>query len=293
MTSETGSDDTTGEVPSGDKLQKLLADAGLGSRREMERWISAGRITVNGDAAHLGQRVGDEDRISVDGKPLRRKSGATESRVLLYNKPVGEVCTRKDPEGRRTIFESLPAPGKGRWISIGRLDIGTGGLLLLTTDGELANRMMHPSTGLDREYAARVNGLLTDEQSQQLLEGVVDEGEKLAFSDIQYFDGRGTNHWYHVALTEGRNREIRRLFESCGLMVSRLKRVRFGPVVLPSRLARGRYESLSEEDTRGLYRLLKLRPPKRQVPDKKQRKGEARKREKQASVLIPYPEISG
>ncbi len=292
-TPDTDTDDVTEAGPAGEKLQKLLADVGFGSRREMERWISAGRVAVNDSPAHLGQRVGEGDRISVDGKPLRRKGGATESRVLLYNKPVGEVCTRKDPEGRRTIFESLPAPGKGRWISIGRLDIGTGGLLLLTTDGELANRMMHPSTGLDREYAVRVNGLLTDEQSQQLLEGIVDDGESLAFSDIQYFDGRGTNHWYHVVLTEGRNREIRRLFESCGFMVSRLKRVRFGPVVLPSRLPRGRHEALSHEDVRALYKLLKLPAPKRQTPDKRQRKGEARKREKQASVLIPYPDVSG
>lgn len=276
----------------GTKLHKLLADAGLGSRREMERWISAGRVAVNDEPAHLGQRVAEADQIAVDGKPLRRTISAAGVRVLLYNKPEGEVCTRKDPEGRRTIFDSLPAPGKGRWISIGRLDIATGGLLLLTTDGALANRMMHPSTGLDREYAVRVNGLLTDEQRQQLIAGIVDDGETLAFSDIRYFDGRGTNHWYHVVLTEGRNREIRRLFESCGLMVSRLKRVRFGPVVLPSRLARGRHEMLSDEDTSALYRLLKLpAPKKRQGQDKRQRKGESGKRD--GSVLIPYPEIPG
>lgn len=279
--------------PGGEKLQKILAEAGLGSRREMERWINAGRITVNGEAAHLGQRVNGDDRIVVDGKPLRRSKIAVPTRVLLYNKPEGEVCTRSDPEGRRTIFDRLPEAGKGRWISIGRLDIATSGLLLLTTDGALANRMMHPSTGLDREYAVRINGLLTDEQTQQLRDGIVDEGEKLAFSDIRYFDGRGTNHWYHVVLTEGRNREIRRLFESCGLMVSRLKRVRFGPVVLPSRLARGKYETLSDQDSRLLYKLLRLPTPERQRPDGRQRKGEARRAAKQSSVLIPYPEIPG
>jgi 23S rRNA pseudouridine2605 synthase len=283
--------------PSGEKLQKVLADTGLGSRREMERWIDAGRITVNDQPAHLGQRVTADDRIVLDGKPLRNRSprktrGSNDARVLLYNKPLGEVCTRRDPEGRKTIFDSLPELGSGRWISIGRLDIATSGLLLLTTDGALANRMMHPSTGLDREYAVRVNGLLSDEQRQALMDGIEDDGERLAFSDIQYYDGRGTNHWYHVVLVEGKNREIRRLFESCGLMVSRLKRVRFGPVVLPSRLARGQYETLSEADTRSLYRLLKLPVPEMKG-DRRKRQAAAGSAGKQSSVLIPYPEIDG
>ena len=281
--------------PAGEKLQKVLAEAGLGSRREMERWISARRVTVYDAAAHLGQRVGPQARIAVDGKPLRHRGRkgpgqSAEARVLLYNKPVGEVCTRKDPEGRRTIFENLPDLGSGRWISIGRLDIATSGLLLLTTDGTLANRMMHPSTGLDREYAVRVNGTLSDEQCEQLVAGIEDEGERLAFSDIQYYDGRGTNHWYHVVLMEGKNREIRRLFESCGLMVSRLKRVRFGPVVLPSRLARGRFETLSDPDVRALYALLKLPAPTLRG-DRRRKTGAERQAEKKATVLIPYPEI--
>lgn len=246
----------------------------------MERWISAGRVKVNGEPAHLGQRVGAADRVLVDGKSIRRKS-YTRPRVLLYNKPVGEVCTRRDPEGRRTVFDRLPDIGKGRWISIGRLDIATGGLLLLTNDGALANRMMHPSTGLDREYAVRINGVLSEEQEASLVEGIVDEGERLAFSDLQHYDGRGTNHWYHVVLMEGKNREIRRLFEHCGVMVSRLKRVRFGPVVLPSRLARGRYEDLSDDDMAGLYKLLGL-PLEHRSPQRKSRK---------QSVLIPYPEL--
>ncbi len=281
--------------PLGDKLQKVLAEAGLGSRREMERWIKNGRVVVNGEPAHLGQRVGPDARIAVDGKSLkpRTRKGVEQGaapRVLLYNKPVGEVCTRKDPEGRKTIFDNLPELGSGRWISIGRLDIATGGLLLLSTDGTLANRMMHPSTGLDREYAVRVNGMLSDEQCQALMSGIEDEGELLAFSDIQYYNGRGTNHWYHVVLMEGKNREIRRLFESCGLMVSRLKRVRFGPVVLPSRLARGRYEDLSEHDTRELYRILKLPEPAFRG-DRRKRTSAEREAEKRGSVLIPYPEI--
>ena len=311
MIEDNGSDqaetdaDTASGGPVGDKLQKVLAEAGLGSRREMERWISAGRVVVNDEPAHLGQRVGADDRIAVDGKPLRTRSRGkggksaapgADARVLLYNKPVGEVSTRKDPEGRKTIFDNLPELGSGRWISIGRLDIATGGLLLLTTDGTLANRMMHPSTGLDREYAVRVNGTLTDEQCEMLVTGIEDEGELLAFSDIQYYNGRGTNHWYHVVLMEGKNREIRRLFESCGLMVSRLKRVRFGPVVLPSRLARGRFETLSEHDTRELYKLLKLPEPvlrgdRRKRTSAGRQTSAERQAEKKATVLIPYPEI--
>ncbi|HEY5647342.1 MAG TPA: pseudouridine synthase, partial [Pseudomonadales bacterium] len=235
----------------GEKLQKVLADLGLGSRREMERWIGDGRVTVGGEPAHIGQRVAPEDDIAVDGKPVRRRrSASVPARVLLYNKPEGEVCTRSDPEGRPTVFERLPAAGGGRWISIGRLDIATSGLLLLTNDGALANRMMHPSTGLDREYAVRVNGVLSELQRQKLLDGIEDEGELLSFSDIQYYNGRGTNHWYHVVLLEGKNREIRRLFEASHLAVSRLKRVRFGPVVLPSRVTRGRWEEMSEGDVR-------------------------------------------
>jgi len=218
-----------------------------------------------------------------------RRHSDKHARILLYNKPEGEVCTRKDPEGRPTVFRHLPDPGKGRWISIGRLDITTSGLLLLTNDGALANRMMHPSSGLDREYAVRVNGVLSDAERQQLQDGIIDEGEKLAFSDIRYFDGRGTNHWYHVVLLEGKNREIRRLFEHCGLMVSRLKRVRFGPVVLPSRLARGQFEELSEEDARALYRLLQV--PRGQRSPRRNQTRRAKEKEKKNSVLIPYPKL--
>jgi 23S rRNA pseudouridine2605 synthase len=246
----------------------------------MERWIAGGRVRVNDSVAHVGQRVSADDRILVDDKPLRRQT-AGRQRVLVYNKPVGEVCTRSDPEGRPTVFDRLPPAGHGRWISIGRLDIATSGLLLLTNDGALANRMMHPSTGLDREYAVRVNGLLTDEQLTELVTGIEDEGELLAFSDIQHYDGRGTNHWYHVVLMEGRNREIRRLFEHCGLMVSRLKRVRFGPVVLPSRLARGRFEALGEDDMASLYGILRLPYEGRPLHRKSRRD----------SMLIPYPEL--
>lgn len=265
-----------------EKLQKVLAESGRGSRREMEKWISAGRIEVNDDTAHLGQRVGPEDRIRVDGKPLPRKVSAA-SRVILYNKPAGMVCTRRDPAGRPTVFDALPAIKQGRWISVGRLDIATTGCLLLTTDGELANRMMHPSTGLDREYAVRINGTLTPTQLEQVTTGVPSEGEMLSFSDIRYYDGSGTNHWYHVVLLEGRNREIRRLFAAFGLSVSRLKRVRFGPVLLPSRLLRGRLSELSSADVHKLKKILKL--PSRK-PKGKQKHGA-----KTPSVLIAYPEL--
>ena len=231
------------------KLQKMLAEQGYGSRREMEKWIEAGRVEVNGETAHLGQRVSAADKISIDGRAIGRKPRRA-ARVLIYNKPAGVVCTRRDPEGRPTVFDKLPELSKGRWISVGRLDIASSGLLLLTSDGALANRMMHPSTGLDREYAVRVNGMLSDDEIEQVKAGIVDDGEQLRFSDIQHYAGSGSNHWYHVVLMEGRNREIRRVFDHLDHAVSRLKRVRFGPVVLPSRLSRGKCAELSRDDVR-------------------------------------------
>lgn len=267
-----------------EKLQKHLAALAYGSRREMERWIAAGKVEVNGERAHLGQRVGPSDRIKIDGKPVTGKP-TDRSRVLIYNKPAGIICTRHDPEGRPTVFDDLPNLRRGRWISVGRLDVQTSGLLVVTNDGALADRMMRPATGLDREYAVRVNGRLSDADMRGLIAGVRVDGELLKFSDLRYFNGRGTNHWYHAVLMEGRNREIRRLFESAGLIVSRLKRVRFGPLVLPSILARGRVAELEYEDLKGLYQLLKLplnvKPPARD------------KRRKSKSFLLPYPELPG
>jgi 23S rRNA pseudouridine2605 synthase len=267
-----------------EKLQKVLADLGYGSRRELEQWIAAGRVTVNNMPAHVGQRVGASDRIRVDGQPVRttRPEGV---RVLALNKPAGVICTRRDPEGRATVFDDLPPLVRGRWISIGRLDVQTTGLLLLTNDGALAHRMMHPSTGLDREYAVRLRGRLSDEEIAALREGVIVDGERLAFSDIAYYDGSGTNHWYHVALMEGRNREVRRLFEAVGITVSRLKRVRFGPVVLPSFLRSGRRTELSADDVRALYEVLGL--PRPAVA----RERHARDRGAR-SLLIPYPKLA-
>lgn len=275
---------TDAEAKTPIKLQKALAEQGLGSRREMEKWIEAGRVEVNGEVAHLGQRVVPEDKLRVDGRSLGRGAGHS-PRVLLYNKPAGVVCTRRDPDGRPTVFEKLPELNRGRWISIGRLDIASSGLLLLTNDGALANLMMHPSTGLDREYAVRINGQLSEEDIARALAGVEDEGERLAFSDIQHYAGSGTNHWYHVALLEGKNREIRRLFAQLGYSVSRLKRVRFGPIVLPSRLSRGRSAELEPDDLKALYKLLKLPAPK--APARRQSRGKP-----PPTVLIPYPELS-
>ena len=271
------------------KLQKFLADAGFGSRRQLEGWISAGRIEVNGEPATLGDRVTGAERIVVDGKPLnpRGRSARRYPRILLLNKAEGVICTRRDPEGRKTVFTDLPVLKQGRWISIGRLDIATTGLLLLTNDGELAHRMMHPSTGLDREYAVRTDVVLEDEQLEQLKAGVDCDGERLRFADIRYFDGRGANHWYHVVLLEGRNHEVRRLFASAGAEVRRLKRVRYGPVLLPSWLRRGQRFELNNADVSALYALLGMRadlPAERRSTHKSDRRD--------FSVLIPYPEVT-
>ncbi len=265
----------------------MLAELGLGSRRQMERWIASGRVTVNGNPAHTGQRVGPSDLLAVDGNPVQGAptSGA---RVLVLNKRAGVICTRHDPEGRSTVFDDLPPLRGGRWISVGRLDVQTSGLLLVTNDGALAHKMMHPSTGLDREYAVRVGGRLDDEALARLREGVVVDGEMLRFSDVQYYNGSGTNHWYHVVLLEGRNREVRRLFECVGLSVSRLKRVRYGPVMLPSTLRIGRYRELGEEDLKVLYRLLRL-PLVLPKPTRRPRRESAAKPEQ--SLLLPYPEL--
>lgn len=272
------------------KLQKFLADAGFGSRRELERWIAAGRVEVNGAKATTGDRVFGNERISVDGKPIggRGRQDHSHPRVLLLNKAEGVICTRRDPEGRKTVFADVPNLRTGRWISIGRLDVATTGLLLLCNDGELAHRMMHPSTGLDREYAVRTDVVLDEDQLSALKAGVESDGEVLRFADIRYFDGRGANHWYHVVLLEGRNHEVRRLFASVGAEVGRLKRVRYGPVVLPSWLRRGQRFELNNRDISSLYATLgmKVELP----PEKPNRRGD-RRNLADRSVLIPYPEL--
>jgi 23S rRNA pseudouridine2605 synthase len=254
----------SGSRSPGEKLQKVLARSGLGSRREMERWIEQGRVKIDGRPASLGDRVAATARILVDGKPLAAPPAA-ETRCILYHKPVGEVCTRKDPQGRRTVFDNLPRLKSGRWISIGRLDFNTSGLLLFTTDGELANALMHPSANIEREYMVRVMGRVDEEIIQRLVEGVMLEDGMARFTDVQDGGGDGINHWFYVVLMEGRNREVRRLWESQGLTVSRLKRVRYGDVFIPSRVKAGQWVELEPKEIKSLYRAaaLELKPVRR------------------------------
>lgn len=239
-------DTVTNEGP--ERVQKLLSRAGIGSRREIEGWMETGRLTVNGEAAAPGQKATADDRFELDEKRLEVAAAAgTVRRVLIYNKPEGEVTTRKDPEGRPTVFDRLPRLKDNRWVSIGRLDINTTGLVLFTTDGELANRLMHPSSQIDREYAVRVFGEVDDAMVERLMAGVLLEDGMAKFSDLSPAGGSGINRWFHVTLLEGRNREVRRLWESQGVRVSRLKRVRYGPIFLPSRLTLGKWEELDQK----------------------------------------------
>jgi 23S rRNA pseudouridine2605 synthase len=236
-----------------DKLHKVLANQGLGSRREIETWIADARIKVNGKIAQLGDRVSGQEKIEIDGRLIRvRLSEEDETRVIVYHKPEGEVCTRKDEEGRKTVFENLPKLRGKRWVLVGRLDINTSGLLLLTTDGALANRLMHPSSAFEREYAVRILGEVTDEVRHRLLKGVMLEDGMASFQSITLVGGEGANRWYHVVVSEGRNRLVRRLWESQGLVVSRLMRVRYGSVTLPKGLARGKHKELTPEQIRDI-----------------------------------------
>ncbi len=233
----------------GERLQKVLANAGFGSRREIERQIEAGEVSVNGATAKLGDRVTPEDTIYIG----RTKVGAwrlkkQEAQVILYNKPEGELVTRDDPGGRPTVFSRLPKLVGSRWIAVGRLDLNTSGLMIFTTDGELANKLMHPSQQIEREYAVRVNGEVTEDKLQQLVNGVELDDGFARFEDIVESGGEGRNRWFHVVIMEGRNREVRRLWESVDLKVNRLKRVRFGPLFLDSSVAAGRYRELTQQE---------------------------------------------
>lgn len=235
------------ELAQSDKLHKVLADAGIGSRRDMEEMIIAGRVSVNGEPAHIGQRILASDQVRVNGKPLTRKAPGRAPRVLLYHKPVGEIVTQEDPGARPTVFEKLPKVSGGRWVAVGRLDLNSEGLLLFTTSGELANRLMHPRYEVEREYAARVLGELTDELRQKLLDGVSLQDGAAKFLRVDEAGGEGANRWYRVVIGEGRNREVRRIFESVGLTVSRLIRIRYGAIQLPRALVRSRYQELAPE----------------------------------------------
>ncbi len=241
-----------------EKIQKVLANAGLGSRRQIEGWLSEGRIVVNGSPAKLGDRMTIDDRVWVDGREVQLvKSLYKKTRVILYHKPEGEMCTRSDPEGRPTVFDHLPLLRNGRWISIGRLDFNTSGVLLLTNDGELANQLMHPSAEIEREYAVRVQGEVTPAMLKLFKKGVRLEDGMAHFESVIDAGGEGTNHWYHVIVREGRNRLVRRLWETQDVTVSRLIRIRFGAIELPRSVRRGKWVDLTLDELTALKSQLK------------------------------------
>ncbi|AOX99337.1 23S rRNA pseudouridine(2605) synthase RluB [Jeongeupia sp. USM3] len=242
-----------------ERLQKALAFSGIGSRRDMEELIAAGRVSVNGKIAELGAKVGQGDDVRIDGKRVTMRWQDRLARVVLYHKQEGELVTRDDPQGRLTVFERLPRLSSSKWVAVGRLDFNTSGLLIFTTSGDLANRMTHPSFEMEREYAVRVLGELTDEQVAQLRKGIELDDGPAKFTHIEAQGGEGMNHWYRVVLKEGRNREVRRMFEHFGLTVSRLMRVRFGALTLPGRLKRGQFYELSETEVLAVMKWAGLK----------------------------------
>jgi 23S rRNA pseudouridine2605 synthase len=272
------------------KLHKVLAQAGVGSRRDLEEMIAAGRVAVNGQPAHTGQRISFGDRVAVDGKPVKVRIAPLPARVLAYHKPAGEVVTHDDPQQRPTVFRRLPRLPQGKWLSVGRLDINTEGLLLFTNSGELANQLMHPRFGVEREYAVRSLGVLTEEQRQRLLDGVEIDGQRCAFKDIADGGGEGVNHWYRVVITEGRNREVRKLFDAVGHAVSRLIRIRYGSVVLPRGLRRGVWVDLGDEAVRQLRRLTHTPSPEQDAEgSRRNRRGGRRGRGEARADAPPAP----
>lgn len=277
-----------------EKLQKILARTGLGSRRELETWIANGRVSMNGKVATLGDRAEPDDTIRVDGRIIRVKAEEDiVRRVIIYHKPAGEVCSRNDPEGRPTVFDNLPRLQGMRWVQVGRLDINTTGLMLFTTDGELAHRLMHPSNGFVREYAVRVHGELTNEKRRALIEGVLLEDGVSRFESVEDAGGaeEGANRWYKVSLTGGKYHEVRRLFQSQDLEVARLMRIRFGDLRLPSSLRTGRWQELTPEEIKpltdrvdlkgkkytGLYGRARLRHQRGSTPPRKPRRNPYRR----------------
>lgn len=240
-----------------EKIQKILANAGLASRRQIENWLREGRISVDGAIAKLGDRITTDAKVRVDGREIKLiKSTSQKTRVLLYHKPEGEICSRSDPENRPTIFDRLPLLRNGRWISVGRLDFNTSGVLLLTNDGELAHKLMHPSQEIEREYAVRIQGQVSPNMIKTLKEGVLIDDQPAHFEQIIDAGGEGSNHWYHVMVKEGRNRIVRKLWESQGLLVSRLIRIRFGCITLPRMLRRGRWAELERDDIDQIKNML-------------------------------------
>lgn len=254
-----------------ERLHKLLAQSGIGSRREMEALIAAGRVNVNGETAQTGQSASPGDRIKVNGKLVHLKFSNRLPRVIIYHKPEGEIVSRDDPEHRPNVFTALPKMSGGRWVAVGRLDFNTSGLLLFTTSGDLANRLMHPRYQLVREYAVRVLGEISIEARARLLEGIELDDGTAQFATFQDVGGDGANHWYRVSLFEGRNREVRRMFEAVGVVVSRLMRVRYGPFVLPPTLKRGKVLEIGDADVQKLLADFDMEDPSPGRPLRKPR----------------------
>ena len=266
------------------KLHKVLAQSGLGSRIEMERLIAHGQVSVNQEPAHVGQRVQFGDQIKVNGKLVKVRIAPPAPRVIAYHKPAGEVVTHDDPQNRPTVFRRLPRLYQGKWQSVGRLDLNTEGLLLLTSSGELANQLMHPRFGLEREYAVRSLGKLSNEQKQRLLDGITLEDGLAQFGSIEEGGGEGSNCWYRVTISEGRNREVRRMFEAVGHAVSRLIRIRYGAMVLPRGLKRGAFVELREYDIRALMQAAGAKAPLQSGPSQDNRAERANSRRRGNSV---------
>lgn len=282
------------------RLHKLLALAGFGSRRDMEKLIEAGRVSVNGQLAHVGAAVTEQDVVRVDGRPVRLSFEPELPQVLLYHKPEGELVSTDDPEGRATVFSKLPRIKQGKWIAIGRLDMNTSGLLIFTSSGELANRFMHPRYEVEREYAVRILGELTEGQLLQLTQGIELEDGVANFESIYPTGGEGANKWYQVVIKEGRNREVRRMFEALHLPVSRLMRVRFGPIALPSRVKRGQMLKLEQKEVVKLLEWAELPVPKKPLKQLSPREKDkatavftAKVRKQRGSVLDKSPRENG